>query len=302
MVLFTACTLSLQAEVILDLTFDDPQGLIKSKPAGIEKVTGEFNASTVTIASGTGGRALPQISDGPPNERQDKPADARIQVLSEPAMGTPAFLRLAADEEAITRVVSTGILPKTAENALSSLVTYQDGRAAINGGLDFFFRSAADNGYPPKIVFSSRCGPLGFNIGTDPNGSTVLAKIFTSKRDIDIDGDKTGDKVSIENRSAADLVLEAGKIYHAALVFRTAPDGAITMDFCLQPGAGPLKPVESVVVSVNNFWLPGENRPQTADKMVLGIGRSQFAQTLDLARIRIFNPAPDVFPGLGGAK
>ncbi len=296
------CTSPLPADAILDLTFDDPQGLIKTKPEGISEITSEFNGSKTTITSGNGGRSFPQIASGPPEEHIGKPPDVKIQVLSEPSMGTPAFLRLILSEDGVTRGAYVGILPEGVEHSLAALVTYEGGHTVINGGFDFFFRSSADGGSQPKIVLGFKCGPLSFTAATNPNGAAVLIKAGSNKKVIDLDGDGVGEKTALERWSGNEIFLESGAIYHAAVVFRTSPEGAITMEVCFKPGTGPLKTEESFVASIGPFWLTAKDSPASTDKIVLGIGRSQFAQTFDLAAFRIFKPAPSVFPGIDGKQ
>ena len=297
--LFLACLSPARTQQpVLDLTFDDPQGLLKASPEGVARLTPEFARSTASIASGQGGRALPQIADGPAAEREGKAPDARVRILSEPAMGTPAFVRFVLDANAVTRSVTAGIIPQSTEQSLSSFVSYEGGHALINGGFDFFFRAASEGGFQTKFVLQFKMGGLGVNISARPGSNILLVKMGTGDKLIDLNGDKTGDKTGIDRKGESEIVFEPGRIYHAAVVFRTAQDGAMEMLFCVQPGSGPMKPDEAVAASVTGFSVLEGNRSTAPEKIVLGIGQSQDPQTLDLARFRIFHPAPAVFPGI----
>lgn len=297
--LFLAClSPGRTQQPVLDLTFDDPQGLIKGKAEGIDRLSPEFSRSTSTVASGQGGRALLQITDGPATERAGKAPDAKVQILSEPSMGTPAFIRFALEGNSVTRSVTTGIVPQSVEQSLSSLVTYENGHAIINGGFDFFFRVASEGGFQTKIVLQFRLGGLSVSLSARPGSNALLLKLVTGEKLIDLDGDKAGDRAGLDRKGENEVVFEPGKIYHAAVVFRTATDGQMEILFCCQPGTGPLKPDETVAASFSGFSILEGNRPTNPEKIVLGIGQNQDPQTFDLARFRIFHPVPPAFPGI----
>jgi len=290
----------LRAEAVLSLVLDDPSGLIKSRPEGIAKVTAEFSPSKATIASGTGGRALPQIAPGPASEQAGNGDEAKLQVLAEPAMGTPAFFRATLKPDSVTRSVGLGILPAAVGNSLSGLVSEQDGRTVIDGGFDLFFRVTVDGNSAPRLGIRTKAGPMGLNISTDPQGHALSYKVFTSGKEIDTDGDKTGDKAVLSGRTAGEVIIDSGTIYHLAVTFRTNPEGAVTIDICLAPGTGPLKVADSTVGTLAGFWLAGSGAKAEAEKVAITLGQSQYAQSLDLAAFRIFKPAPTAFPGLDG--
>jgi len=297
--------LSLHAEIILDLTFDDPGGVIKAKPEGFSAITSEFNGSRTTIASGNGGRVLPQINQGPASGQEGKPAAAKVQVLTQPAMGTPAFLHLTLDGNSVARTVSAAIIPDTAATSLSALVTYENGLAIINGGFDFFCRATVDGDATPAIGLWAKCGPLSFSVKTDPVEQGVFLKVFAGKDSLDVRGDTTGNKSELNAKTMRQTFIESGQLYHIAVAFRTTSEGVIAMDVYLQPGNGPMKRESSILVSLENFRVLAKDPGAVADrteKILIGLSRSESTQTLDLAAFRIFKPLPEVFPGIDGKK
>ncbi len=290
--------LSARAEIVLNLVLDDPKGLIKNQPGGMVKAGPEFAASTASVASGVGGRAIPQVVEGPAKER--KADEWKIQVLAEPAMGTPAFLRGSLIANPVTRSVGAGIVPADVASSLSGLVTYQDGHAVINGAFDFFIRFNAEGMSQPRFGLWGKAGVLGFNFNVVSNERTAALKVFTRKKSLNFGGDKTGDKEGVEVRSDVEVFFDSDVIYHVAISFHTSEQGGITVTVSLQPGTGPMNAADATVAAIRNFWVVGEEDRAMPDKIALALGRSEQAQTMDLAAFRIFKPAPDIFPGIDG--
>lgn len=298
--LFSVLALSARAEIVLDLVFDDPAGLIKTKPEGISQFGHEVAGGAATLASGTGGRAVVQAVEGPPAER--RPGEARLQVLTEPTMGTSAFIRSWLTQNSVTRNIGLGVAPNDIASSLSGFVTYKEGRALIDGAFDFFVRFNAEGMSQPKFGIWGKAGALGFNLNIVPTEQKAALKIFTSKKSLDADGTGTPQKAGIEVRSETQVFFETDAIYHVAVSWQTNPEGLITMTVSMQQGTGPMNAEETTVAAIRNFAIIGEEDRAMPDKITLNLGRSAQIQTMDLAAFRIFRPAPTVFPGIDGKE
>lgn len=291
---------AVSAEPLLDLTFDDPQGLLKTQPDGVAKITPEIAGNAATIASGTGGRAVPQIAEGPASERKGKGNECRLQTQTVPPFGSKPFFHASLEAGSATRTVGLGIIPGSAATSLSAMVRGEGPFLRIDGAVDFFFRMTASGG-SPKFVVMTKVAQMGLVLSTLPETHQLTLKVFTSKSTIDLDGDKTGDKTSLEK--LADGGIDSDVIYHGALVFRTEANGSISVNFCLEPGMGPLDPASSIVATIDGFWLLAESQKTGVDKFVINMGRHETSQqTLDIAALRLFSPAPNILPGLDGAQ
>lgn len=298
--LLLAATLPLRAGVILDLTFDDPLSMMKDP--GVSKVTSEFARSTASVASGVGGRALPQIPEAPQEGTSD-PSVLKIQTVSDPPLGPSPFVRLFLDPKAGAKSISLGLLPTDPSSSLAALVTYDKGMAFFDGGYDFVFRTDKDwSGTPPKLVVQSKAGPLGLAVEIDPKPDRgMLVRLSTAKPALDLDGDNTPEKMVAVTRLVNDVPFEPGQIYHAAVTLQTSPEGLVTIRLFLQKGLGEIRTDNPAALnaSLEGFRvLAADDSGERADKVVFVLGKRDFAQTLDLANFRIFRPAPEVFPGL----
>ncbi len=287
----------LRSEMTLNLTLDDPQGLIKNKPGGIEKITPEFAAKGATIASGTGGRILPQINEGP---KKPEPGEVKIEIVSDPGFSATPFLRASLPEKSGVRSVGIGVIPDTVASSLTGFVIYEKGLAKIDGALDLFFRITNDSGHPPDLSLWGKCGTLGFNLNLDPDSRQLVLKAFTSGKQLDLDGDGTGDKNSSTNAVRVQGVIQSGEIYHLAIVFRTSPAGVISVCALLQQGTGPLPSNELPDVALESFSLLAGDQRSVADKITFHIGQAPAPQTLDIAVFRIFKGVPEILPGIDG--
>ena len=291
--LFFALSSLGRAAPLLDLVLDDPRNLLPSHPEGVSELSRSFLSSGATIASGVGGRALPQITAGPPGEASTKTGEVRVLMAKEPSMGTKSFFRAILLENTSTRSVGVGILPYPL--ALQKVVSYQDRTTKFDGAFDFFFRLNSSN-EPPKLSISTKVAQMGVTLGSNEVTRKLFLKISTAGKSLDKNGDKTGDKASIEKQF--DATLENDAIYHAALNFRTASDGSLIVDFCLQQGTGPMVAASSIVASIDSFWL-AEDQSSSTEKITIQIGRNATScQTLDIAAVRIFAPSPGEFPPL----
>ncbi len=296
--------LLLRGEAILDLTFDDPNGMIKLTPEGISKITPALSNKNATIASGIGGRAIPQIIESPVASEKEsaRPDEAKIQVLSEPKFGPGAFVRISLQEKTVTRGAGIGIIPDKVSSSLSSFVTYENGLARFDGCLDFFFRVIYEGTDSPKISLWACAGLLGFDLSTEPTVPGLVPRLYPKSGTLDTGEDGAKKKEGINGRSRRSVRIESGEIYHGAIVFRTTPEGAVTMDVCLQSGLGPMDVEESCIVTLGSFLLHADKGRNAADKITLNLGRNEIPQVLDIASVRIFSPATAVIPGIDGKK
>ncbi len=209
-------------------------------------------------------------------------------------MGTKSFFRAILLENSSTRSVGVGILPDSTL-PIRKMVSYQDRTTKLDGAFDFFFRLNSSN-EPPKLTISTKVAQMGVILGSNEATRKLFLKIFTAGKSLDTNGDKTGDKAGIEKQF--DAPVENDAIYHGALNFRTATDGSLMVDFCLQQGTGPMVAASSIVATIDSFWLAEDQSPST-EKISIQVGRNATScQTLDIAAARIFAPSPGVFPPL----
>lgn len=279
----------------LDLVMDDPSSLLRSQPEGLSKLTPAFASSKATIASGVGGRALPQFSGAPSAESPD----ARVQILSEPALGPSRFFRATLNGTSQVKQVGLGILPDK-EASLQSLAARENGLVKISGCLDFLIRATSSSG-APKFQMNTKVANLGISVTTNPGDGGLGLRIFTSARSLAVNSDKTGKRAMIEKRS--EIRLENDSIYHGALVFKTMADGSLSVALCLTSGAGQLDPQTTVATVIDGFELMEDASSKETDKVTLNLGRDETSQqTLDIAAFRIFQQVPEILPGFETPK
>lgn len=281
------------AATLLNLTLDDPKGMIRESADGITDPGSAFASSRATIASGKGGRVLPQVTSG--SDTEQKPSgEARFQILTEPSMNRSAFLRISLQASSITRNAGVGIVPEGPTTAPSALIRSNRKFVQIDGGFDFFFRNSASDS--PKMIVSTKIGKLGISLTTNPQKSTVALKVFAADKSIDSQGDQVGDRAAVEKSATCPIM--ADQIYHAAIYFHSQADDSIRVDFCLQPGVEPLNPSESTIISLDPFWLLADDSAPGIEKIVISLGRTESAQSLDLASVRLFSSPLEAFPGI----
>lgn len=279
----------------LDLVMDDPASLLRSQPEGLSKLSSAFASSKATIASGVGGRALPQFSGTASAES----ADARVQILSEPALGPSRFFRATLNGSSEVKQVGLGILPDK-EASLQSLATPENGLVKISGGMDFLIRATSSSG-APRFQLNTKVANLGVTITTNARDGVLTLKLFTANRSLAVNNDKAGKRAAIEKRS--EIRLDNDSIYHAALIFKTQADGSLSVALCLTSGAGQLDPQTTVAAVIDGFELLEDASSKETDKVTLYLGRDETSQqTLDIAAFRIFRHLPETLPGFEAPK
>lgn len=286
-------------EMTVDLLLDDPKALLGSHPEGLAQLTPAFAASTATIASGRGGRALPQITAGPASEKSEGSADVNLRMISEPPLGASPFFRATLESGATTRQAGVGIILDK-ETSLDSLVVREGKSVKISGGFDFLFRTASTSDFP-KVSVMTKAANLGIIAGVDPKNGKLILRLNTSGPSLDTNGDQSGDRAQIEKRSEA--AIENGGIYHGAVLFKTAEDGSLTVSFLAAEGPGSLDPATAISVAIEGVWLLDEPGKSGNDRIVVTLGRSETSQqTLDLAALRVFREVPERLPGFETSK
>ncbi len=219
---------------ILDLVMDDPTSLLKSQPDGVSQLTAAFASSKATIASGVGGRALPQLSAAPSGASPD----ARVQILSEPALGHSPFFRATLNGASQVKQVSLAILPDK-EATLQTFATRENGMVKISGGMDFLIRTSSSSG-AAKFQINTKVANLGVTVTTNVGDGVLTLRVYTAGRSLAVNNDKTGKRAMIEKRS--DIRLENDSIYHGAIIFKTAADGSLSVSLCLTLERAPSTP------------------------------------------------------------
>lgn len=292
LVFFLAQTVS--AETQLNLTLDDPKALLSSHPEGLSQLSSTFAASSATISSGSGGRALPQITAGPPSETAGNTTDVNVRISSLPPLAAKPYFRATLDGGSSTRQVGVGIILDK-EASLDSFVVREGRSVKISGGFDFLFRAASNSDFP-KVSVTAKAAHLGVIAGIDPKDGKLLLRLHTAGKSLDTNGDETGDRIQMEKRSEANI--ENGAIYHGAVIFQTAEDGSLTISFLVAEGSGPLDLTSSLSVAIEGVWLLDDPARSGNDKIVITLGRSETnQQTLDIASVRVFREVPDRLPG-----
>ncbi len=272
----------------LDLVMDDPASLLKSHPEGLSVLPAAFSSSKATIASGVGGRAVPQITGA----TAESP-DAKVQILSEPALGPRPFFRATLNGASPVKQVGLGIIPDK-EASLQTFVKRENGQVKIAGAIDFLIRGTSSSG-APRFQLNTRIANLGVTVTTNPADGLLTLRIYTAGRSISVNSDKAGKRNMIEKR--AEIRLENDSIYHGALVFKPQADGSQMVSLCIAPGMGQLDPTATVAAMIDGFELLEDPSTKETDKVTINLGRDEISQqTLDVAAFRIFQPAPDVLP------
>jgi len=277
------------ADPILDLVMNDPSSLLSSQPDGLTRLTSAFSSSKATIASGFGGRALPQLAAPASGES----TDAKVQILSEPAMGSGKFFRATLNGASEVKQVGLGILPDK-EGSLQTFVTRENAQVRISGAFDFLFRASSNNG-APKFQISTKVANLSVTVGTNPGDGALTLKVYTAARSLAVNTDKTGKRAMIEKRS--ELQLENDAIYHGAVIFKTAADGSQIVTLCVSHGPGALDTQATVAALIEGFDILEDASSKETDKVTINLSREGTSQqTLDIAAFRVFKSVPDVLP------
>lgn len=307
---FVLLTTRSQADPILSLTFDDPKDLFAGYAEGIS--IGDMQAtSTISetdIASGIGGKARLKVDSTELVEGAAEPP-TRFQLIKDSVMGTTAFLRLINDKRAPGTAGSAVIIPNGFENSLASLSTFENGKVALNGGVDMFFRYTEDRPSQPELtpnLLSVRGD--GIRLLVESDAGSIAASFSDGKGetsfDTDLDGtaDASGVKTSFVN--AAPIDPEAP--YHLAISFKTADTGVVTVMVFLKAGNGTIDTREDTdLVSKGEFVITvdSEKSLKNGDFSIGADSRSSPERAIvDIAAFRVFRPAPAIFPDISGKE
>ena len=301
-----------QADPILSITFDDPNGLFTRYTDGIS--ISEFQTTPeireTKVATGIGGNAFLHIDTTEWVEGSVDDPPKSFELISDSAMGTKAFLRLNDDKQVRGTRGLAVITPDGIERSLSSLSQVKDGKAIINGGVDMFFRYNEEN--PSQQEFDAKLLSTagdGLRLTVESNAGSIVATLTDDKDaalfDTDLDGVADATKARTEPTNMAPIDPETA--YHLAITLETADTGVVTMKVFLKQGNDAINTKEDVdLVSQASFSVITEDGDKTLQKRTISIGAdsgsSPAKAILDLAAFRIFKPAPAVFPDSSGGQ
>ena len=277
-----------QAEPVLSLIFDDPNG----------------QAATVRdteISSGTGGVARLQLEASDWEDSAEPPKT--FQIITDSAMGTNAFLRLINDKE-IPGSRGVVITPNGVEASLGAITQQAGGKLTFNGGVDMFFR------YNEEIPSQQELIPNLLSIGggglrfiVEAEAGTIIATIVDEKEDkiFDTDFDGVADATRVSTLFVKGAPIDPEAPYHLAIAFETADSGVVTVKVFVKAGTGPIDTKQDEdMVSQTSFTALTEDPEKVLHGGSFSIGaisRTSPAKViLDLAAFRIFKPAPAIFP------
>ena len=293
--------LPLRAEVILDLRFDDAEHTVSSHPEGVTSLSPAQIKAGVT--SGKGGVGAPNLTPKTGVDVTAGEESAKFQIAQEPAIpGAPTFLRASFTEGSQYKMIGARITHDSPDTSLSAMAKVVNGRLHLDGGLDFFFRLGADAAdYTGKINLWAKLDQLTFTLSSEAEGGKGLRAALSCREPVfALNGAQTPSKQGAQSRFTSEVPLRAGEIYHAAVRFTTSADGLITVEVFLQEGGGAIKAgtttLNSVIEGIRIF--PAEAVPSETDRITINLADQGIPQSLDLAAIRIFKPAPDIFPAL----
>jgi hypothetical protein len=308
---FVLLTARSQADAILSLTFDDPKDLFAGYAEGISLLDIQATPAIreTEVASGIGGTAQLKVDSTELVEGAAEPP-TRFQLIKDSVMGTKAFLRLINDKRAPGTAGSAVVVPNGFENSLASLSTSENGKVALNGGVDMFFRYTEDAPSLPELIphLLSVRGD-GIRLLVESDAGSIAASFSDGKGetvfDTDLDGtaDASGVKTSFVN--AAPIDPEAP--YHLAISFKTADTGVVTVRVFLQAGYGAIDTREDTdLVSKGEFSVVTDDSEKSLKNGDFSLGvdsrSSPERAILDLAAFRIFRPAPAIFPDISGKE
>jgi hypothetical protein len=293
--IFLVLAIQSQAEPILSLTFDDPEGKA-------------LTVREVEIASGSGGKAQLQLEAADWVEGSTEPPTS-AQIIADSAMETKAFLRLINDKEFPG---SRGVIitPSAVETSLGTLSQNEGGKIIFNGGIDMFFRYNEEVPSQQELIpHLLSIGGSGLRLILEAEGGSVAATLVDEKEetifDTDLDGAADVTRVSTSFVKAAPIDPEAA--YHLAVFFETGDSGVVTAKVFLKPGSGAIDTKQDEdLVSQGNFSAITEDSQKGlhgGSFSIAAISRTSPAKViLDLAAFRIFKPAPAIFPDISGKK
>ncbi|HEY5707174.1 MAG TPA: hypothetical protein VIS96_16560 [Terrimicrobiaceae bacterium] len=294
---------------ILSLTFDDPSGVFAAYPEGMSilALTKTPTIGESVIASGFGGKGQLKLEAGSWVADGSEPP-ASLQLITDSAMETKAFLRLFNNKATGLRGFAV-ITPDGTETSLASFSQVENGKVVFNGGLDLFFRFSEENPSQQDLVphFFSVAGD-GTRLIVEAEDGGIAATLSDGKDevvfDVDLDGAADANRVKTTSLKPAPIGPEAS---HLAIALQTADTGVVTLKVFFKAGTGPIDTREDTdLVSKAEFSLISTDSAKSLKDGDFAIGAESRSSpervVLDLAAVRIFKPAPAIFPDISGKE
>jgi hypothetical protein len=297
-------------EIILSLTFDDPNGVFAAHSEGISPLDMQTTPTIgeAAIASGFGGRGQLMIETGWVDEGGEPPKS--LQLIADPAMGTKGFLRLINSKQVRGTRGFVAITPNGMETSLASLSQIENGRVILNGGLDLFFRYSEENPSQqelvPNVLYLTG---EGIRLIVESDEGSIVAVLSDGKDEssFDTDLDGTADASRVKTSIVNSAPIDSEAVYHLAIAFQTSEAGVVSVKVFLKAGNGAINTREETdLVSQADFSIITDNLEKSLEKAGFSIGADSRSSpekaVLDLAAFRIFKPAPEIFPDLSGQE
>lgn len=283
------------AEPAIEQIFDDPKQLVPKEGTNDLSRVGKEN-----VASGNGARTR-LILNLAKNTEAGGTGKPPIQFVAEPAFGSRPVFRSQILPDGGIRSAGLVVMPDARDGGLTQLTKFGDGSSTLSGGFDFFFRLAADrqdvaSGFS-LWVWS---GLLGVNLVPSRDNKVLLLGVFAPEKVLSVP-DKANEKISrVFGKRFGEVEWTNGQVYHAAVLFTSSGED-ISVKLFLQEGTGPIDVAAGNALHAEIEGLriaSAERLEDDGDKFAFELSRTDFAQTFDLARFRLFTSPPAVFPGL----
>lgn len=283
---FATALASGQGETLLDLRFDDPH-LILEQATDIAALSSALARENTTVASGHGGRAVPLLF---PKAPESPPEAQGFAKITEPEAG----VRITFGGESKYAELGLGI--QSDEISFYKEDT-ASGHANIHGAIDFFLKVGAGSG-TPQFNFWAYLAPMTIVMRVDSKEGMGLSARLVTKDSVLKLPNAPDKRATLTSRNVREVPFELDQVMHVALAFKTAADGAITVQIFSQKGTGPMKAdAETLNAEIGPFFL--EAAPDfSKSRFVLRLNKAEGGQTLDALRFRAFSTPPDLFPGL----
>jgi hypothetical protein len=310
-VVFVLIAAQAYAGPILSLTFDDPDGVLAAYPEGISLLDMRSNPTIAesVIASGFGGKGQVRLESLEWVDEAGEPPKS-MQLITDSAMGTKAFLRLYNNKQQPGTRGQALITPSGSETSLASLAKIENGKLVLNGGVDMFFRYNEESPELQELVphlVSIGGDGIRLIVESDAGGIAALLSDCKSETSFDTDLDGTADATVVKTSLVKAAPIDPETPYHVAISFQTADTGAVTVKAFLKPGNGPIDTREDTdLISKAEFSFIDTDSEKSLKRGEFTIGgdsrSSPERSILDLAAFRIFKPAPTIFPDISGKE
>lgn len=266
------------AEPVVDLKFDDPAGMLKATPLPLRQ-------GDVSIASGTGGRAVPEMPTAATLQARGEALPAFVKI-DEPVPG----LRLEFTEASPLPELGLAIHPTELPASM--------GEVPFQGALDFFVRINTSE-QAPRFAFWAWMDPLTMMTQLDNReGSGLLTRV--SARDAILRDHEGGVPVKLLASSGREIIpFSFGQVMHVGAVFASEGEDVV-ISIYLQEGAGAMEIAPANLnAQVGPFQLTSKDvAGRGAPRFSFKLTNDQIPRSLDIYRFRLFQTPPNAFPAL----